>query len=236
MARIQRVAVARTHAAFSQAPGVLPWPASESFTLTPQSLKYRLSQLLPKVALEQLRKRYRRYVAAKRRSNRATELALHGSFGTDELLRVLRDLGITQGSVVFVQTSFNDLHTFAGRPIDLLNALRLLVGLEGTLLMPAYTTGTPNADGAPLVIETLPTYTGIVNELFRRSPGVTRSLHPRHSICGEGPLAASLLAGHERCLFADGPGSPFDRLRSRLHFVPALDRGLRTRVPSQTGA
>ena len=42
---------------------------------------------------------------------------------------------------------------------------------------------------------------------------MVRSLHPRHSICGFGPAAEEILAGHEKCIRADGPGSPFDRLR-----------------------
>lgn len=189
------------------------------------SARYLLGRLLPKAALEPLRKRYRRHQAARRRRDRDAAIARHGTFDAVELLDVLRRMGIEPGSTLFVQSSFNDLHTFSGRPIDLLDALRQLVGPAGTLLMPAYTAGLPNPDGSALDLGRLPTYTGIVNELFRRSPDAVRSLHPRHSICGAGPLAASLLEHHERCLYADGKDSPFDRLR-RVEGAKILTLGL----------
>ena len=128
-------------------------------------------------------------------------------------MSTLQGLGLDAGGVLLVQTSFNDLHSFAGRPAELLAALQALVGAQGTLVMPAYTEDRDS--DPPLELDTMPTYTGIVNELFRRTPGVLRSLHPRHSLCASGPLAAELLAGHDACLYADGPGSPFDRLRMR---------------------
>jgi aminoglycoside N3'-acetyltransferase len=115
---------------------------------------------------------------------------------------------------MLVQCSLNDMPTFDGKPGALLAMLDRLVGPTGTLLMPAYST--PEALGPDQVFDpaAAPTYTGITNEIFRRSPGVLRSLHPRHSICARGPLAGSLLAGHELCAYADGSGSPFDRLRA----------------------
>jgi aminoglycoside 3-N-acetyltransferase len=107
--------------------------------------------------------------------------------------------------------------TFAGTAPQLLAMLRSLVGNTGTLLMPAYTMTSALGPDNVFDVDATPTYTGIVNEIFRRTPGVLRSVHPRHSICGIGPRAQSLLGGHERCCPADGPDSPFDRLR-------ALDR------------
>ena len=173
------------------------------------------ARVLPASVIAFLRKQRRQRAAKQRRQFRDACIAKNGCFDATELVTTLRGLGIAPGGVIFVQSSFNDMHTFSGRPVDLLNALRALVGPTGTLLMPAYTTDKPATQAAPLDIANLPTYTGIINELFRRSPGVLRSLHPRHSICAEGPLAATLLAEHENCLFADGPGSPFDRLRRR---------------------
>lgn len=183
--------------------------------MTPLSIKYRVARALPTTIVDYLRKHYRRRRAAQRKRTRHETIARHGQFDAVELLDVLRGMGIAQGSVVFVQTSFNDMYTFTGRPMDLLQALRTLVGPAGTLVMPAYTAAPTSESSAVLDITRAPTYTGIVNELFRRCPGVSRSVHPRHSMCAEGPLATMLLAGHEDCVFADGKGSPFDRLRQR---------------------
>ena len=183
--------------------------------LAVNTLKRMAARWLPARALAAVRKRHRRRAAAARLQARQAHIATHGTADASELADALRALGVRSGGVLLVQSSFNDLFTFSGRPIDLLNALRALVGPDGTLLMPAYTVDAPARGELPLDVASLPTYTGIVNELFRRSPGVLRSLHPRHSLCGEGPLAAELLDGHERLLYADGPGSPFDRLRQR---------------------
>jgi aminoglycoside N3'-acetyltransferase len=179
------------------------------------ALRHHATRLLPASLVDYLRKRRRQRAAALRRRTRETSIASHGQFDAAELVATLRTLGIPSGCVLLVQSSFNDMHTFSGRPSELLDALRASVGPDGTLLMPAYTTEPQAGRSGPLDVETLPTYTGIVNELFRRSPGVQRSRHPRHSLCAQGPLAAELLAGHESCLYADGPDSPFDRLRQR---------------------
>ena len=124
-----------------------------------------------------------------------------------------RKAGIIENGVLFVQCSYNDLLTYRGTPYELLSALRELVGPQGTLLMPAFTTNMSDTPCRPFDVLREPTYTGIIPELFRREDGVVRSLHPRHSICGLGPYAAELLAGHEDCVYADGPGSPFDKIR-----------------------
>jgi len=59
-----------------------------------------------------------------------------------------------------------------------------------------------------------PTYSGVVNEVFQRSDGVIRSLHPGHSICGVGLQVAEILRNDEKCTFADGVGSLFDKMRA----------------------
>jgi aminoglycoside N3'-acetyltransferase len=159
-----------------------------------------------------LRRRVRRRRADRARQERQEAITRHGRWGAPELLEMLRAHGLAEGDVVFVQCSYNDLHTFEGSPLLLLQVLQQVVGATGTLLMPAYT-GCVTTAAQPFRPQTEPTYTGILCEIFRRSEGVVRSLHPRHSICGRGPQAAALLSGHEACVRADGPDSPFDRMR-----------------------
>jgi aminoglycoside N3'-acetyltransferase len=137
----------------------------------------------------------------------------HGTFTPAQLVEACRKTGIRENGVLFVQCSFNDLLTYHGTPYDLLSSLQELVGPQGTLLMPAFTTNMSDTPCRPFDVLREPTYTGIISELFRREDAVLRSLHPRHSICGMGPHAAELLAGHENCVYANGPGSPFDKIR-----------------------
>jgi aminoglycoside N3'-acetyltransferase len=148
------------------------------------------------------------------RKRRAAMLAAHGAVSPAEIAGRLSAMGVARGDTVFLQVSVKDMVTFAGNVHQLLSAMSDLLGPDGTLLMPAYTDPGTAAGEAVFDPETAPTYTGIANEIFRRSPDVVRSLHPRHSICGRGRLARELLDGHEKCFPADGADSPFDRLRS----------------------
>jgi aminoglycoside 3-N-acetyltransferase len=218
------------------------------YSLLPDVLRARLHAAWSSSAL---RRRLRQRRAAARRTLKVELLAHHGAFNAAELGDVLRQYGVARGDVVFLQCSFNDLHTLQATPLQLIDALQSLVGDEGTLMMPAYTLP-PSAKDAPFDPVRAATYAGIVCELFRRSPGVMRSLHPRHSICARGPLAQVLLTGHETCVRADGPDSPFDRLRllpqakivtlglplghvSFLHWVEDLEPG-RLPFPVHLGA
>jgi len=171
-----------------------------------------------------VRRTMRRRQADRLKAVKREAIAQFGRFGAAELGDMLRGRGIRQGDIVFVQCSFNDLHTLQATPLELLKVLQDLVGPAGTLLMPAYTNG-ESSMARPFRPESDPTYTGILSEVFRRAEGVIRSLHPRHSICGSGPEAAGILAGHESCPRADGPDSPFDKLR-RLPNAKILTLGL----------
>jgi len=178
-------------------------------------LRGDLGKYLPISIKNRIRRWMNKREASRRTKLRGIAKARYGTFDGGELFSVLRESGIPEGCVLFVQSSFNDLYTFAGSPLELLATLRKLVGPSGTLLMPAFSTNCFAKPPRLFDVTREPTYTGIVNEIFRRSTGVERSLHPRHSICAEGPLAKELLSGHELCIRADGPDSPFDRMRRR---------------------
>lgn len=178
-------------------------------------LRAYVKRLLSPAALERVLRLRDKRATQKRKQRRERALARFGEFDAAELTAVLRGAGIPVNSVVFAQCSFNDMDTFRGGPVALLKALLAVVGPEGTLIMPAYTANTWETPPRAFDVAKEPTYAGIVAELFRRKPGVLRSLHPRHSLCGYGPLAEALLAGHEACGRADGPGSPLDKLRRR---------------------
>lgn len=176
-------------------------------------VKSKLRKYLPNTFIIRIRRWRNSRENLRRKKLRANNIAQFGTFRGSELFSVLRDKGIFEGGVLFVQCSFNDLHTFAGTPMELLTTVRNLVGPSGTLLMPAFTSNCFSRPPRPFDVMREPTYTGVLSELFRRSPGVQRSFHPRHSICGIGPHAEHLLSGHHLCIRADGPDSPFDRLR-----------------------
>jgi aminoglycoside N3'-acetyltransferase len=168
---------------------------------------------VPTPAIRWVRRKLTQAEARRRSRTRDALLRKYGTFTTQQLIQLLHEAGIEQDGILFVQCSYNDLHTYSGSPYELVCGLRELVGPKGTLLMPAYTENMQQTPCRPFDVRREPTYTGIAAELFRREEGVFRSLHPRHSLCGIGPRAQELLEGHENCVYADGQDSPFDRLQ-----------------------
>jgi aminoglycoside N3'-acetyltransferase len=141
------------------------------------------------------------------------------SYTAAQLVAFLRDsFGVFEGDVLLVQSSFQNLHGLNEGPGELIEALCALVGETGAILMPAhplYRDGTNVFDP-----HRTPTYAGLLCETFRRWPGVLRSIHPTHSVCGIGERAFDLLRDHSEDLRGCGPNSPYFRLiKAKGHIV-----------------
>lgn len=177
------------------------------------SARTQLLRFVPTSAIKWLKRKRNLWRAHRWKRLREKLIKKYGAFTAEQLVAFCRASGIQENGVLFVQCSYNDLVTYSGTPYELVSALRELVGPQGTLLMPTYSTNEQDTTCRPFDVLREPTYTGIIPELFRREEGVIRSLHPWHSICGLGPRAKELLDGHENCIYGDGPDSPFDRMR-----------------------
>jgi len=106
------------------------------------------------------------------------------------LARSLTALGVREGGVLLVHTSFRSLGPVDGGPEALIAALRSALGPEGTLVMPTMTDGATVFDP-----RTTPTHEmGITAERFWRQPCVLRSTHPGGSFAAHGPLASRICA------------------------------------------
>jgi aminoglycoside 3-N-acetyltransferase len=88
--------------------------------------------------------------------------------------------------VLLVHASFRAVRPVDGGPAGLIEALRIVLGPDGSLVMPTMTAGDSVFDP-----KSTPTHAmGITAELFWRSPGVLRSTHPGASFAALGPRAA----------------------------------------------
>jgi aminoglycoside 3-N-acetyltransferase len=144
-----------------------------------------------------------------------------------ELARLLDGLGVTPGATVLLHTSMEHI----GRrvpgltPVALIRLVQGLLGERGMLLMPTYPFRGRQSAYADrhdrFDVGRTPSQAGLVTEVFRRMPGVVRSLHPTHPIAGWGRGAAELLAAHHLGT-AFGPGSPMYRLGERGGVVVGL--------------
>lgn len=116
----------------------------------------------------------------------------------------LRTLGVREGGVLLVHTSFRAVRPVEGGPQGLMAALRDALGPEGTLVLPSIT----GDDDHPFDPRTTPPAAdlGILPGLFWRQPGVLRSPHFA-GFAAIGPKAAEIVSA-PLTLPPSSPGSP----------------------------
>src|SRR2546429_4267019 len=115
-----------------------------------------------------------------------------------------------------VHSAFDRFSGFQSGPNAVIRVLLDAVGTTGTLVMPTipfqgsaidYARSDPVFDARHTMSRM-----GLITELFRRAPGVARSLHPTHSVAAWGCRAETLIAGHEQADTPCGRHTPYGRL------------------------
>jgi len=128
----------------------------------------------------------------------------------------LRGLSIAQGDLLLVHSSLSAMGWITGGAVTVLQALLEVLGETGTLVMPTHTPdgGDPAHWRHPpvpdhwhqIIRENRPVFEvsktpsramGVLPELFRTWPGVLRSDHPIGSFAASGPLAQTIVEGHD---------------------------------------
>lgn len=151
----------------------------------------------------------------------------------DSLAADLRALGVRPGQALLVHASMRTLGLVQGGAAAAVAALRDAVGYEGTLAVPAETSGNSdtsrlylartagmtseqvvryNAAMPPFDPATTPSEgMGQIAEQVRITPGAQRSAHPQSSFAALGPMARKLTDGHAMSCHL-GESSPLARL------------------------
>jgi len=129
--------------------------------------------------------------------------------GRAELIEQLCTLGVAEGSVLLVHTSFRAVRPVAGGVSGLIAALRAALGAGGTLVMPSAT----GNDDEPFDPATTPADAslGAVADAFWRLPGILRSNHFA-AFAAAGPDAEAITADPIR-FPPHVPESPVGRVR-----------------------
>ena len=106
-----------------------------------------------------------------------------------QLTSQLRSLGVEPGGVLLAHTAFRAVRPVEGGPLGLIDALRMALGPQGTLVM----LSSANDDDVPFDPTTTPAAAdlGVVADIFWRVPGVLRSNHP-FAFAAIGPRAAEI--------------------------------------------
>lgn len=112
--------------------------------------------------------------------------------GRDEVAAQLRALGVEEGGVLLVHTSFRAVRPVEGGPEGLIGALRDALGPRGTLVMPSWT-GDDERPFEPAGTAASADL-GVVADTFWRLPGTARSDH-LFAFAAAGPRAEEVVAG-----------------------------------------
>jgi len=141
------------------------------------------------------------------------------SFSPEEFAETLQKLGLVEGDLLFVHSSYDAFAGFTGKPTDVIAALEASVSRRGALMMPTipYTgTAVEYVEDTPIFdVARTPSRVGLLTELFRRSAGVVRSVHPTHAVAIWGDEAPALAGDHHTASTPCGQGSPYAKLLER---------------------
>ena len=117
---------------------------------------------------------------------------------------------------------------YSGTPEELINELIAFCGSKRTLAMPTFFLGGRTYDSIgyyrtrPFDVRRTPSEMGLLTEVFRRRPGVKRSLHPTHSICALGPRTDELIGTHHLASTRTGERTPFAAMTHRNTAIVGL--------------
>jgi aminoglycoside 3-N-acetyltransferase len=98
---------------------------------------------------------------------------------------------------------------------------------DGLLVLPTHTWSYINAENPRFYVEDSPSCVGILSELFRKRPGVSRSLHPTHSVAAIGKDAQEFVKGDELCDTPCARNSSLGKLLDRKADIMLLGVDLR---------
>ena len=148
------------------------------------------------------------------------------SANEQDIINELRKIGIVEGDVLLVHSSFKSLGDVSGGALTVVNALKKGVGENGTLIMPAFTFDYVNKNNPVFDVRYTKSNVGIIPEVFRKSENVVRSLHPTHSLCVWGKDKERYIQNHNEDDTCLGINSPIYKLKENKGKILLLGCGL----------
>ena len=135
------------------------------------------------------------------------------AYSPADLARMIDNLGVSAGGTLMVHSSMDALSAFTGTAQDVIGVLRAAVGDSGHLMMPNQPFRSTAVDfaktGAMFDVRRTPSAAGLLTELYRRSEGVVRSVHPTHPIAVAGPRTHDLIRDAHKTDTPCGRGSVY---------------------------
>lgn len=137
-------------------------------------------------------------------------------YNSDDIVKVMCQMGMGKGSVVFVHSSMTEFYNFDGSGLELIEKIINIIGEEGTLMMPAYPkdkfSRLNDCTDIAFDVNTTSSGAGYLSEVFRNYPGVRRSINLQHSVCAYGKKADYFTNEHYLSLTAWDKKSPYYKM------------------------
>jgi len=142
------------------------------------------------------------------------------SLSQQDIEGALRDVGVTDGDLLFVHSSLNALGHIEGGADTIINALLAVLGSEGTLVLPTFSRCVFFYDVelmcdsriTPYHPDKSPVWIGRIPQRFLERENVVRSRHPTHSVGVIGPLGEECIRDHRETDSPAGQRSPLGKL------------------------
>ena len=142
-----------------------------------------------------------------------TESTIPSSIDIIEIENFLRDSGIEDGSSLIVHSSWEHLNNGKFSAVDLIKKIISIIGDDGTLSMPAFSHYNNQKNDGFFDVKRTPSAGGILTEVFRRYPGVLRSININHSVCAYGKNAKYLIEEHHKSETSWDHNSPYYKIK-----------------------
>ena len=134
-------------------------------------------------------------------------------------------MGLRSEDTVLLHSSMKKIGPVDGGAEAVLDALQAYFA-PGLLVLPALNWETIHLKPPAYSVLHTESMVGVLSELFRKRPGVHRSLNPTHSLCACGADAASFVEGGDLDGTPLGPRSPWRKLVERDAVVLMAGCGL----------
>lgn len=143
----------------------------------------------------------------------------------ESLKRCLLDMGMKDGETVLVHSSVKNIGEVLGKADAIIDSL-IEYFRDGLVVMPTLSHSMVNTAHPRFSVRDTPSCVGALPEIFRKRPGVRRSLHPTHSVAAIGKDAAAFVEGHEKFNTPCARTSPWGRLVDRKAKILFVGTGI----------
>jgi aminoglycoside 3-N-acetyltransferase len=155
-------------------------------------------------------------IRQRRSQVRATLIKRFYRFSPAQFGQALSGLGIKEGEVLCVHSSFNQFLGFEGHVGDALSVLQVAVGPGGGLVMPnqpfSGSAITYARSGKATDLRRTPSRMGFLTEILRRTKGAVRSINPTHPVAAWGSAGVALVGEDWKAKTPCGAGTAYYRL------------------------